>query len=419
MTYFGSKISPNLTRTDEGYLIALNVPIARTGVQKYAPAEVPVDDPEQYAGPDGLIPVYREPEEVFSPKTIASFEGKPVADNHPSTPDNKIHAEDIGLYGKGHMQNVRRGTGEEEDNLLADLVITDTPLSNVVESGDKREISCGYDCDWVVEDGKVYQKKITGNHVAVVPKGRAGSTIAIKDAKPEAQKTNERGINLASKNFFKHALGLGLKEAIKDAEPEEVAELMKEHDDKPKEEPPKDAAPEGSGGALTEILTAIKGIETRLTALEESDKKVHAEIPKDAMDALETETKEEEEEEHEDQEESPKKSDTIDCTGLESGKHPAGDSADAVKNFVRQMKPHIAKIADKATRDSMAQACLDMLHGSTAKPKDNVYANINKAAQTHTAPAAQDSKPMTIAEKNAAFVANLQKAADAADKIGG
>ena len=73
MTYFGSKISPNLTRTDEGYLIALNVPIARTGVQKYAPAEVPVDDPEQYAGPDGLIPVYREPEEVFSPKTIPSF----------------------------------------------------------------------------------------------------------------------------------------------------------------------------------------------------------------------------------------------------------------------------------------------------------------------------------------------------------
>ena len=417
MIYFGSKISPNLTRTDEGYLIALNVPIARTGIQKYLPAEVPVDDSEQYAGPDGLIPVYREPEEVFSPKTIASFEGKPVADNHPSTPDNKIHAEDIGLYGKGHMQNVRRGTGEEEDNLLADLVITDIPLSNVVESGDKREISCGYDCDWVVEDGKVYQKNITGNHVAVVPQGRAGSSVAIKDAKP---KKNERGINLASKNFFKRALGMGLKEAIKDAEPEDVAELM--HDPEKAEksagEPAKDAdptAPEGEGGALEKILATLKDLGGRVAALEES----HAEPEKSAMDALNEETKEEAGEEKKPDDD---KSETIDSsettTDCDGAKSSAGDSA-VIKDFVRQLKPQIAKIADKATRDSMAQTCLDALHGG-AHPETNVYANISKAAQTHKAKAAQDNKPpMTIAEKNAAFVANMKKAAEESAKMGG
>lgn len=409
MTYFGSKISPNLTKTDEGILIALNVPIARTGVQKYLPSEVPLDDPEQYAGPDGLIDVYRDPGEVFSPPTVASFEGKPVADGHPSTPDNKIHVEDIGLLGRGHMQNVRRGAGDEVNDLVADLFITDPMLSDQVERNEKREVSCGYDCDFVPENGKVYQRKIIGNHVAIVPRGRAGSSVAIKDEEPKI----ERRIHVAKDNLFKRALGMGLKEAIKDADPEDVAELMKEHDDKPKEEPVKDAAPEGEG-ALTEILTAIKGIETRLTALEQSDKKVHAEVPKDAMDALETETKEEEG--PEDPEEESEKSDTIDCIGFESGKHPAGDSDAAVKDFVRQLKPSIAKISDKATRDSLAQACLDALHGGTPAPKGSVYGGISKAVQTNKAKAARDAdttRPQTVAEKNAAFVANLKKIADA------
>ena len=33
--HFGSKISPNMKRTPEDFLICYNVPIARTGVQKY------------------------------------------------------------------------------------------------------------------------------------------------------------------------------------------------------------------------------------------------------------------------------------------------------------------------------------------------------------------------------------------------
>ena len=417
MNYFGSKISPNLTRTDEGILIALNVPIARTGVQKYLPSEVPLDDPEQYAGPDGLIDVYREPEEVFSPATIASFEGKAVADGHPSTPDNKIHVEDIGLLGRGHMQNVRRGAGDEANDLVADLFITDPALSDQVERNEKREVSCGYDCDFVPENGKVYQRRIIGNHVAIVPRGRAGSSVAIKDEVPKGVPKFERRIHMAKESLIKRALGLGLKEAIKDAEPEDIADLVKDPEPQKEEKPAKDAAPEGGGGALTEILAAIKGIDTRLTALEQSDKKVHAEAPKcDAMDALETETKEEDEDEHEGQDEESEESHTIDCTEIESGKHPAGDSGEAVKNFVRQLKPSIAKIPDKATRDSLAQACLDMLHGGAAAPKGSVYARISKVVQTNKAKAAQDADtahPQTVAEKNAAFVANLKKMADA------
>ena len=39
MTYFGTRLSENISRREpEGYLICLNVPVARTGTQEWAPS---------------------------------------------------------------------------------------------------------------------------------------------------------------------------------------------------------------------------------------------------------------------------------------------------------------------------------------------------------------------------------------------
>ena len=63
MTYFGTRLSENISRREpEGYLICLNVPVARTGVQEYLPSELGLPGPD-----DRLIPVLRPEEEVFSP----------------------------------------------------------------------------------------------------------------------------------------------------------------------------------------------------------------------------------------------------------------------------------------------------------------------------------------------------------------
>ena len=41
MHYYGTRLSDNLSRRDpEGYLLCLNVPVARTGVQEYLPDEL-------------------------------------------------------------------------------------------------------------------------------------------------------------------------------------------------------------------------------------------------------------------------------------------------------------------------------------------------------------------------------------------
>lgn len=113
--YYGSRISPNMTETPEGYLVAHNVPVARTGYQEYLGREIGLDT-------DDRVKVYRDPDEVFSPKTMASFEGKSVTNDHPPV---GLDAENTRDYEMGHTTNVRRGTGADSDLLLADLIIKD------------------------------------------------------------------------------------------------------------------------------------------------------------------------------------------------------------------------------------------------------------------------------------------------------
>ena len=190
IAYYGSRISPHMTKTDEGYLICHDVPINRIGIYDYLGREIGMD------GADSMksFKVLRRPEEVFSPATLASFEGKPVTDDHP--PEN-VTSENIHAFARGHTQNVRRGTGKDEGYTIADLYITDPQLVDDVMNG-KRQISCGYTYDlFPHKNGTFEQQSLRGNHVAVVDEGRAGRRVSIKDSKP---KITERGRKMASEN---------------------------------------------------------------------------------------------------------------------------------------------------------------------------------------------------------------------------
>ncbi len=175
LAYYGYTISPNQIETGEGFLICRNVPIARIGDQEYLGRELGLSG----ADAERVVIVHRPPEEVFSEAALASFEGKPTTDDHPPellTPDT------VSMYEKGHAQTIRKGTGEWEGYVIADLHIHDRGLINAIQRG-KREISCGYECDYVDNgDGTYIQKNIRGNHVAVVDRGRAGKRAAILDS---------------------------------------------------------------------------------------------------------------------------------------------------------------------------------------------------------------------------------------------
>lgn len=221
MQYFGTRLSENISRREpEGYLLCLNVPVARTGIQEYLPEELSL--PPAAAPPGSLIPVQRPASEVFSPETVASFEGMPVTDDHP--PDG-VDIDNIRRLQAGHAHHVRRGSGADADLLLADLIITDPGLIDKILSG-KREISCGYNYELREENGQYIQRKIRGNHIAVVDAGRAGKRVSIHDADvskstPPMQKQFER-----RKPTMKKSLTKLLARMARDGETEAVAEIM-------------------------------------------------------------------------------------------------------------------------------------------------------------------------------------------------
>lgn len=236
MKYFASKLSDNLAETPEGYLLALNVLIGRTGEMEYGHGETPLD-----AGPDGKVLISRDADELFSDEAIASFQGKPLTIQHPEefvTPDNWSELT------KGIMQNVRRGSGSNNQDLVCDLLITDGETISLVKNG-LRELSCGYEAEYIetgVGVGK--QTRIRGNHLALVEQGRAGSEYAVRDHKgAESMKPDkkylERFMSLIKK-------GKTVDEAMVDAE-----------------KPPTNGEP----AVMDELVSGMKAINDKLDEL--------------------------------------------------------------------------------------------------------------------------------------------------------
>lgn len=263
MHYYGTRLSDNLSfREPEGYLLCLNVPVARTGTQEYLPEELGISTNSELriknselspagGNENGLIPVYRPEEEVFSPATIASFEGMPVTNDHP--PEG-VDVSNIRALQKGHAHNVRRGSGAESDLLLADLIITDPALITAILEDGKREISCGYTYELCEENGQYIQRKIRGNHVAVVDAGRAGSRVSIRDRRPAAQACGKPRPLKETKderrqNMMKKSLSKVLARMAKDGDIETVAGIIEEMIDPAGEEPV-----QAEGGETTVIV---------------------------------------------------------------------------------------------------------------------------------------------------------------------
>lgn len=138
--------------------------LGRTGVQVYR-------------NPDGSERrEYRPPEEVFHADSIASLAGAPVTNLHPRS--GKASREDQCGAVAGEVRKASDGR-----HLEADLALLDPELISDVDSGAKGEVSLGYDCrldhaPGVSPEGEAYeyvQREIVYNHVAIVPRGRAGS----------------------------------------------------------------------------------------------------------------------------------------------------------------------------------------------------------------------------------------------------
>lgn len=178
--FFTTRLGNTRFEMADGSLLCKDVPIARTGAQVYDESEL-----EGLIGDeDGEIVVTRDADEVFRPETLASFEGMAFTLGHPKDMVNPGNWKD---YAHGHIQNVRRGTGDQSDLMLGDIHIKTAEAIQQVMGG-LEQISMGYDADYEQKGpGQARQHSIIGNHCAGVPNGRAGIRCSIGDSNTMAK----------------------------------------------------------------------------------------------------------------------------------------------------------------------------------------------------------------------------------------
>lgn len=394
IAYYGSSISPHIDKSPEGYLICRDVPINRTGEQDYLARELGLDgDPER------VVKVYRLPEDVFAPAALASFEGKDVTNSHPP---EMLTAENQAAYSKGHLENVRR----VGDNTVADLFIKDPMLVSQVESGAMREVSCGYNCNFEPYLDGYKQTRIRGNHLAIVPRGRAGGSVSIHDAAAKA----EKGTNM---NKLVHGILTAFGMAAKDASPEDIQAManvagetiqavqdaepasMAQDAEPMAEDPPAPAAKDEM------VETAPKGddlgakLDRILAMLEAKSRGGHGEHPLHDEGDIDAEIKRllgaEED----------GKSITIPVENNDAC--AAGPARDAAVELLRRVRPAVSEIKDPGEKARVTDALLSAVRG-----KDNmaeIARAATDAAKVNAAQTSQTTYDKICADSEAAYAA--------------
>lgn len=169
---FRTDASPigNVQRTPQGG-IRVDAKLTRTGVFVYR-------------NPDGTPRrEYRPPDEVFHEDSLASLRAAPVTNLHP--PEGEVTSANWRKRTVGHLaEDVR-----QDGTMIGGTVyVQDADTVKLVEQRERSETSAGYRAvlDWspgTTPEGERYdaiQRQIRYNHVALVPRGRAGREVALR-----------------------------------------------------------------------------------------------------------------------------------------------------------------------------------------------------------------------------------------------
>lgn len=162
----GSYMVEKMELTVDGYLtgraIATNV-----GVFPY----LMEDDSVQYE--------LRAPEEVFHPDSVKTLKDLVMTNDHPK---ERVTSENAKKLSVGFTGDVH----QDQYHLAPKITIIDAEAVQDVQGG-KKALSCGYSLDleftsgtWMGVHYDAIQRNIRYNHLAIVPKGRAGDAATMK-----------------------------------------------------------------------------------------------------------------------------------------------------------------------------------------------------------------------------------------------
>jgi len=162
-------------RTDNGFL---RVPVFATRAGIF-----------NYRLPDGTVRrELRHPDDVFKADSMDTLRSVPFTNRHPS---ELVDAKNVKQFMVGVVSDK---VTREDVYIAADAIIMDEQAIKDVEKGGIREVSCGYKCDVLDEPGEwngqpydARQSNIRYNHLAMVPRGRAGRSVRLRIDSEDAE----------------------------------------------------------------------------------------------------------------------------------------------------------------------------------------------------------------------------------------
>lgn len=198
-------------RIDEnGFMHVDACPISKATVNPYLGREIP-NWQDLGLNPERVYYGLRDPEELA--KAAPTFNGLPLMQGHHDyTADAPPKEYQVGSTGTEARF--------EEPYLLNALSITDKKAIKSVEDGSCKQISCSYrytpDMTAGEYKGAKYDfvmRDIRGNHVALVPQGRAGSDVVVSDSLPVEIEKTTKGEKKQMKNLSKDILSFKRRKA--------------------------------------------------------------------------------------------------------------------------------------------------------------------------------------------------------------
>lgn len=185
---------------DSGYLHIEVSNISKANICPYRGNEIPG---WQQLGldPDAIYQLYRDPEELA--KGAPTFNNMPILSQHmPVNPDDW----DTEIPSEIKIGSTGTDADFAEPYLQNSLVVWSGSAIKNIDSDVQKDISCGYfyipdmtpgDVDGVPFHGVM--REIRGNHVAIVPEGRAGPDVVVGDSKHKEIETMPTPAKLSRK----------------------------------------------------------------------------------------------------------------------------------------------------------------------------------------------------------------------------
>lgn len=160
-------------------------PISKAGVFPYSGRQLG----KTGADADRVYMVLRPPEELADPACLESFKLIPWIDNHvmlgPVAQEQSANA--VAAERKGVQGVIGEDVFFKDGTLFANIKAFSSTLAALISAG-KRELSAGYRCIYDMTSGvwngqsyDAIQRKIRGNHLALVTEGRMGPDVAVMD----------------------------------------------------------------------------------------------------------------------------------------------------------------------------------------------------------------------------------------------